>query len=109
MKFPQLPSGARFHWRGNLFTKVGPLTARSDADESVSMIPRSATVTLVDDDQSSPRPTDGNIDPASLRAALSHCIEEVSAQCAGLPQAERDTLERTLASAHRHLLGRLGL
>lgn len=109
MKFPQLPSGARFRWRDNLFTKVGPLTARSDADESVCMIPRSATVTLVDEVQSSPQPTAAGIDPAALSAALSDCIAEVGTHCEGLTQAERERLEHALASAHRNLLARLGM
>jgi hypothetical protein len=109
MKFPQLPPGARFRWRGDLYTKVGPLTARPDADDSVCMIPRSATVTLVDDDQSSRRTTDASIDSALLRAALTDFIAEVSAQCAGLPQPERDNLERALSSAHQRVLARLGL
>jgi hypothetical protein len=109
MKFPQLPAGARFRWRGTLFTKVGPLTARSEADESVCMIPRSATVTLVDDGQSPSQPMAASIDPASLHAALSDCIAEVSRHCASLPDAERERLERVLASAHQNLCARLGL
>lgn len=48
MKFPRLPVGQRFRWRGATFRKDGPLTARSDSDGSSRMIPRSAMVEVLD-------------------------------------------------------------
>jgi hypothetical protein len=73
------------------------------------MIPRSATVNLADDDQRSTKPVDASIDQASLRAALNDCIAEVRTHCANLPDAEKDRIERALASAHQKLCARLGL
>jgi hypothetical protein len=44
MKFPQFPIGQRFAYRGEVYTKVGPMTARRERDGEQRLIPRSAAV-----------------------------------------------------------------
>lgn len=49
MKFPRLPIGAKFSWRGEAFQKNAPLSARSLKDGATRMIPRSADVQPLED------------------------------------------------------------
>jgi hypothetical protein len=46
MKFPQLPLGQRFLFRGEAYVKIGPLTARREQDGENRLFPRSALVSL---------------------------------------------------------------
>ena len=43
MKIDQLPTGARFRWKGQNYTKVGPMTAAADSG-GVVFIPKHATL-----------------------------------------------------------------
>ncbi|MDG3066091.1 hypothetical protein ACFQ4M_04270 [Thauera mechernichensis] len=43
MKIDKLPPGARFHWKGGNYTKVGPMTAAADSG-GVDFIPKHATL-----------------------------------------------------------------
>ena len=54
MKFPQLPIGSRFSWKGGEYEKVGPVSAVSLTDGSQRLLPRSADVRLLATDGKSP-------------------------------------------------------
>lgn len=43
MKLDHLPLGARFHWKGVTYTKVGPMTASGETGGAV-FIPKHATL-----------------------------------------------------------------
>lgn len=43
MKIDQLPTGARFQWKGRNYTKVGPMTAAAESG-GVDFIPKHATL-----------------------------------------------------------------
>ena len=107
MKFPQLPIGARFRWRDAEYTKNGPVTAEAQADKSSRMIPRSASVAVIDAAPAATQPQP--IASALLQSALSDCQAEVKAACGALSEAERDNVESALAAAHERLLSRLGI
>lgn len=109
MKFPQLPIGARFRWRDAEYTKIGPVTAESRADKSSRMIPRSATVAVIDAAPAATHAHEQTVASALLQSALSDCLVEVKAACGALSEAERDNVESALAAAHERLLSRLGI
>lgn len=44
MKFPQLPVGQRFVFQGEVYSKVGPVTARRERDGEQRLIARSAAI-----------------------------------------------------------------
>jgi len=48
MKFTHLSPGQRFRWQNTIFSKTGPLTAVSETDGRIQMIPRSALTLPVD-------------------------------------------------------------
>ena len=48
MKFPQLPMGRRFRWRGAVYRKSGPVTAQAEDGSGQLMVPRSALVEPLD-------------------------------------------------------------
>ena len=50
MKFNQLPAGARFRYRGSTYRKVSALQGSNEADGKRTLIPRSASVGLLDAD-----------------------------------------------------------
>ncbi|MBS0543744.1 MAG: hypothetical protein JSR40_08410 [Proteobacteria bacterium] len=43
MKIDQLPTGARFQWKGRKYSKVGPMTAAAD-DGGVEFVPKHAAL-----------------------------------------------------------------
>ena len=49
MKFAQLPLGARFVYRGQNYRKVSSIQAADEGGGGNKLIPRSAAVTLLDD------------------------------------------------------------
>lgn len=44
MKFPQLPLGQRFVFQGDVYAKIGPMSARRERDGQPRLIPRSAVL-----------------------------------------------------------------
>jgi len=66
MKFPQLPIGQRFIFRGQAYVKAGPLTARREQDGDVRLIPRSALVELPQ-----PKGAGDIVEPGNLPQRLS--------------------------------------
>jgi hypothetical protein len=109
MRFPDLPLGAHFRWRDGDYIKTGPVTARSVADSSQRMIPRSATVTALDGAATTDRSEASRVAPDQLEAALSECIDAVNHACADLDETARARLAKALIAARARLLGRLGL
>jgi hypothetical protein len=95
MKFPQLPIGQRFLFRGEAFVKAGPLTARREKDGDVRLMPRSALVEL-------PRPpaAGGTVEPEGMPQRLSRAL-------AAYERALRSVLLAPAADLEAHLQGRL--
>jgi hypothetical protein len=44
MKFPLLPLGQRFAYQGDIYAKIGPMTARRERDGEQRLIARSAVI-----------------------------------------------------------------
>lgn len=95
MKFPHLPVGQRFIFRGEAYVKAGPLTARREQDGDVRLIPRSALVEL-------PQPTaaGGAVDPGALPQRLSLAL-------AAYEGALRSVLSANDADVDARVRGRL--
>ncbi|MHB1372640.1 MAG: hypothetical protein ACYC5W_13605 [Thauera sp.] len=72
MKIDKLPPGARFHWKGRNYTKVGPMTAAADVG-GVDFIPKHATLQPIPGEawaakaEQEPAPA---LDSAKVRAAF---------------------------------------
>ena len=49
MRFHQLRPGARFRYKETIYRKISPLRGASETDETQKLVPRSAEVTLVDE------------------------------------------------------------
>ena len=69
MKFQQLPQGARFEYAGQVYTKVGPLTAAADNGQT-RMIPRFAVLAPADGAAPLPPAPQGPIPREQVLAAL---------------------------------------
>lgn len=72
MKIDLLPIGARFQWKGRTHTKIGPMTATSDAGGSV-FIPKHAVLAPVPGETPPPLPQRAPaeaLDPARVAAAF---------------------------------------
>lgn len=48
MRFPQVPIGQSFTFRGRQYTKTGPLTASEEISGERCLIPKAAEVSLLD-------------------------------------------------------------
>ncbi len=77
MKFSLIKISQRFSYKGQNYTKSGPLQAVPDGSGNQKMIPRSAVVTLLDDEKKST-----TTKPKDLRQAIEayhqHCLSLVS-------------------------------
>ena len=106
MKFQQLPQGARFEYEGQVYTKVGPLTAAAENGRQ-RMIPRFAVLVP---EGGAPVPPAPEPDPlvarARVLAALATCHETGQAWLAqaDLTPAQRQGLAECLASARRRVM-----
>lgn len=104
MKFPQLPLGARFRYRGQIFCKSSPLAA-VDADGGSRMIPRSANVEPLDEQDTA---TQSRASPLHRRLAAHHAsslaLIREAAQAGPDGLAE---LEQRLADTYSALLADL--
>ena len=72
MKIDQLPSGARFQWKGRNYTKVGPMTAAADSG-GVDFIPKHATLQPIPGEALPTMPADDAtppLDAAKVKAAF---------------------------------------
>lgn len=109
MKFPQLPVGQRFQYRGETLVKVGPMTACTEQGGGTRMIPRSAVVISV-----TAQPAVASIagtapDDARLQAALARFEARWRTALEDLDQTTCGRLEPALVHAHTELRQTLGL
>lgn len=72
MKFFQLPMGARFEYRGQTYTKSGPLVAIKEGTGGQQLMLRSAEVRLdaSGDEPSMPKASDTQVSLDTVRAAF---------------------------------------
>jgi hypothetical protein len=93
MRIHQIPAGARFQWKGVVYTKVGPMTAAAEGGGSV-FVPKHAVLAPVEGEApAQPAPTQA-IAPETVIAALDQYHREALAL---LPEAERPALEAARA------------
>ncbi|PTD96260.1 hypothetical protein [Pseudothauera lacus] len=72
MKIDHLPLGARFQWKGQTYTKVGPMTASADAG-GTAFIPKHAVLQPMSGEappQPEGPPAAAQVDTAVLQAAF---------------------------------------
>ncbi|GBG01726.1 hypothetical protein AZSI13_10530 [Azospira sp. I13] len=94
MKIHLLPMGARFEYEGEVYSKTGPMMARSEAGVT-RMVPRYAVLTPLDGAAPAAAPASGD-----LRQAFA----EFYAVCQGLVPA---AAQAELAAARDRFLARL--
>lgn len=102
MKLDHLPIGARFQWKGRLYTKIGPMTAAGETGGSV-FIPKHAVLQPAPG-EAPPEPPPraaGPLDAAKVLAAFERYHRE-ALRAAG--EEERALLER----ARERFLGEIG-
>ncbi|MCF7991010.1 MAG: hypothetical protein K9M02_11265 [Thiohalocapsa sp.] len=100
MKFPKLPIGQRFRWRGTSYRKDGPMTATSESDAATRMIPRSADVEIIDAAASEAK---GSAEAAltrdSVDAALAAMVEHLRLAADRLQAADAAAMRRAVDEA----------
>lgn len=100
MKFHQLPIGARFVWRDATWRKVAPLKAASEGDDpQQKLIPRSAQVSRLPDDEAVADATPGL--PTHVSGSL---VETATWDFVARCRTAIDQLEPALADEQRHAL-----
>lgn len=112
MKFHQLRSGARFHYRGQIFHKISPLKGACENDDTQRLIPRSAEVVELDEQGEAitrmlPETLPGARVERLLEQFFGTCEEAMKRTEPPLGDGQRDQLLRALQSAGRELLARL--
>lgn len=77
MKFNELAIGLRFLYQDHEFTKVSPLMAKPEGESANRLIPRSATVTPLDEPDSQPQaPREIAVD--ELNRAMQRLTDEIN-------------------------------
>jgi hypothetical protein len=111
VKFHTLRPGDRFSYREQTYRKVSPLMASNEADGSQRLIPRSATVTLLDGQAATPRRRPDSLSTAAVEQALddlvAHCRNALRAIEPALQPAQLLGAETALRSAAANTLDRL--
>jgi hypothetical protein len=114
VKFHQIPPGAAFRYRDTVYRKVSPLKGANETDGSHRLIPRSAEVTLLDEEG----PAVPATPPDSLPSQqVARAIEELASAfpqiAAGLDpplsSSQFSQLERHWINAARDVLMRLAI
>lgn len=114
MRFHQLRPGARFRYKETIYRKISPLRGAGEADETQKLIPRSAEVTLLDEQgQAAPAKLPQSLNSSQLEAEL----KRLSAACdqaalrldPPLTESQRTALQHAISSASEDLLTRLAL
>ena len=112
MKFFQLPVGARFQFKGGIYTKTSPMMASRDGAANPEMFRRSTEVSAAEGNPLTTTATP-EIDPERIRRAaqehLQHNQELVSSLEENLDEEKREALRQGLAKNHRWLMEALGL
>lgn len=111
MKFHQIPPGAAFRYRETLYRKVSPLTGANEADGSHKLIPRSAEVTLSDEEGPATAPDSL---PSQLATRAIEELVSVFPQIAArleppLSPSQFSQLEQLWTNAAQDVLARLAI
>lgn len=78
MKFHQLPIGARFEFRGTAYRKLDNLKASPEDGGKTSLVPRSAEVKSLFEQDHQREKADADLDPAQALAQLyRHCEQRL--------------------------------
>lgn len=83
MKFFQLPGGARFRYRDEIYRKVSPLMAAAEGDEKPRLIPRSASVAPLDEGggplpEALPAMLPGGLFEQAVSDLIAACLDEAA-------------------------------
>jgi hypothetical protein len=105
VKFPQVPIGERFEYKGDTLVKIGPMTACSAGGGESRLIPRSAVVVPTGTPVAAPKA----LTPALVEEALAACEGRWRAAVGGLDESCRVGIEAALVAAQQELSERLGL
>lgn len=114
MRFHQLRPGARFRYRETIYRKISPLKAASEADGAHKLIPRSAEITLVDEQGRAvaaelPESLDSGQLEAELTRFMTACGQAALRLDPPLTESQRADLQRAISAAGEDLLTRLAL
>ena len=111
MKFHQLPIGARFRFRDTTCRKISPLKGSNETDDTQKLIPRSADVSrLGDDDIASPalpkQLAGGAVEMAAWGLA-DHCKQAMQRIDPALTPDQQDQILAALEAATQEMLAKL--
>ncbi|MFN3987410.1 MAG: hypothetical protein ACK4KV_18100 [Rhodocyclaceae bacterium] len=103
MKLNQLPIGARFQWKDQTYTKVGPMTARSDTGQ-VDFIPKYAALLPAPGEAPPPPPPEAPpqpLDAARVEAAFEAYHQHVLAVVDSVHQPALEAARQSFLDAIR--------
>ena len=109
MKFPQLPMGQRFRWRGAVYRKSGPVTAQAEDGSGQLMVPRSAQVEPLDAADAAVGNAGRAPEAATVRAALDDLVTQLETVADELAEPDALRLRAALAQAREVFAARIGL
>lgn len=81
MKIDQLPTGARFQWKGRNYTKVGPMTAAAESG-GVDFIPKHATLQPIPGEAPPAAPTEHTAAPLDAAGSKPPSRPTTAPRCA---------------------------
>lgn len=112
MKFHQLPIGARFRFRDTIYRKISPLKGSSEADDSQKLIPRSAEVSRLGDDDiaspSLPERLDGSVVETAAWNLVDHTKQAIQRIDPALTREQQDQILAAVEAATQEMLATLG-
>lgn len=114
MKFHQLRLGARFRYQDKVLRKVSPLRGAGETDETQRLIPRSAEVTVLDDDgKAVAARLPDKLAGASVQAAIAQfliaCEQAINHAEPALSDVQQAQLLQAVNAAGNDLMARLGV
>lgn len=110
MKFPQVPVGQRFRWRGAAYRKTGPLTADAENDGAATMIPRSAVIESIEPAAAAGETIPGApLHPEAVAEALDELIGRLAVAADQLAEPDAEHLRAELDASRRAFIDRVGL
>ena len=112
MKFHQLPIGARFRFRDITYRKISPLKGSNEADDTQKLIPRSAEVSrLGDDDIASPALPEqlaGGVVETAAWGLVDHCKQAIQRIDPPLTADQQGQILAAVEAATQEMLATLG-
>ena len=111
MKFHQLPIGARFRFRDATYRKISPLKGGNEADETQKLIPRSAEVSRLGEDDivapALPAQLAGSAVETAAWGVVEHCRQTMPRIDPALTVDQQEQLLAALETATQEMLARL--